>query len=97
MGEETEADNFHTSKPIVCNNAGTVSNIELLKATVDRFSNDQAIQDAKYNVAIQEIQDAHVEWLTLKGLVQLRPWSVEGLSHLPTPSQHHRPFYSDRK
>jgi len=72
---------------MVCNNAGTVSNTAPLRATVDRFSNDQAIQDAKYNVAIQEIQDAHVEWPTLKGLVQLRPWSVEIRIVAPYDSQ----------
>jgi predicted RNase H-like nuclease (RuvC/YqgF family) len=32
----------------------------LLRAIVEEFNKAQAEQDAKYNVAIQEIQDAHI-------------------------------------
>jgi hypothetical protein len=60
MREETEADEIRVRDPAVFNSAGRISNAELLRAIVEEFNKAQAEQDAKYNVAIQEIQDAHI-------------------------------------
>jgi hypothetical protein len=60
MREETEADEIRVRDPAAFNSAGRISNAELLRAIVEDFNKAQAEQDAKYNVAIQEIQDAHV-------------------------------------
>ncbi|THX88878.1 hypothetical protein D6D08_03931 [Aureobasidium pullulans] len=57
--KETEADEIRVRDPVVFNSAGRISNAELLRAIVQEFNKAQAEQDAKYNVAIQEIQDVH--------------------------------------
>jgi hypothetical protein len=61
MREETETDEIHVREPMVFKSASMISNTELLRAIVDEFSKAQAVQDAKHNVAIRELQDAHVD------------------------------------
>jgi hypothetical protein len=60
MREETEADEIRVRDPAVFNSAGRISNAELLRAIVEEFNKAQAEQDAKYNVAIRETHDAHI-------------------------------------
>ncbi|KAI4732297.1 hypothetical protein E4T50_17119 [Aureobasidium sp. EXF-12298] len=61
MREETEADEIQVRDPVVFNSAGRISNAELLRAVVEEFNKAQAGLNAKYNVAIQEMQDTHVQ------------------------------------
>jgi hypothetical protein len=60
MREETEADEIRVRDLAMFNSAGRISNAELLRAIVEEFNKAQAEQDAKYNVAIRETQDAHI-------------------------------------
>jgi flagellar biosynthesis GTPase FlhF len=56
MREETEADEIRVRDPAVFNGAGRI----LLRAIVEEFNKAQAEQDAKYNIAIRETHDAHI-------------------------------------